>query len=89
MGTGVDDAIVERIAFLKEQISPDNNPQANVTLQHEVAILETADLQKLEMSIGIRKTHLEKTPNRNETERLFCEPEALEWPQRAVKGRKA
>jgi hypothetical protein len=87
MGSRVDDAIVERIPFLKEQISPDNDAQANETLQHQVAILETADLQKLERSIIIRKNHLRKTPDPHETERLFCELEALEWLQREVERR--
>lgn len=84
MGASVDDVIIQRIAFLKEQISPDNDPQENETLQHKVAILETADLQKLERSIVVRKTHLRKTPNPHETERLFCELDALEWLQREV-----
>jgi hypothetical protein len=80
----VDDAILERIAFLKEQISPDNNKAANETLQHQVAILETADLRRLEKSIDIRKRHLQKTADPGETERLFCELEALEWLQGEV-----
>lgn len=87
MGTRVDDAVMERIAFLKEQISPDNDARANETLQHQLTILETADLQKLERSIVIRKNHLRKTPDPRETERLFCELEALEWLQREVERR--
>ena len=80
----VDDAIVERIAFLNEQISPDNDKAANDTLQHQVAILETADLHKLEKSIAIRKRHLQKTADPRETERLYCELDALEWLQKEV-----
>jgi hypothetical protein len=84
LGAWVDDAISERIAFLREQIGPDNDPLVNETLQHQVAILETADLQQLDRSIVMRKAHLQKTPDPMETERLFSELEALEWLQREV-----
>ena len=60
LGAWVDDAISERIAFLREQIGPDNDPRVNETLQHQVAILETADLQQLDRSIVMRKAHLQK-----------------------------
>jgi hypothetical protein len=80
----VDDAILERIALLREQIRPDNDTAVNETLQHQVEILETADLRHLERSIDSRKRHLEKTADSRETERLFCELEALEWLQREV-----
>jgi hypothetical protein len=80
----VDDSLLERIAFLKEQISPDNSKTANETLHHQITILETADLHQLERSIAIRKRHLQKTADPGETERLFCELEALEWLQKEV-----
>jgi hypothetical protein len=50
-------------------------------------MLETADLQKLERSIVTRKNHLRKASDPRETERLFCELEALEWLQREVERR--
>ncbi len=79
MSTTIDNAILERIAFLQEQVRPDNNRAVNESLLHQVAILKTADLQNLDKSILMRRAHLRKTGDPRETERLFCELEVLNW----------
>lgn len=80
---------MDRIAFLREQVSPDNYTSVNETLLHQIAILETADLRNLERSIVMRKAHLKKTKDTRETERLLCELEALEWLEKEVNQLKA
>jgi hypothetical protein len=41
---------MERIAFLREQVRPDNKPEINDTFQHQINILESVDLEKLDKS---------------------------------------
>jgi len=84
MSTGLDGIILERIAFLREQVKPENKPNVNAAFQLQVDVLQSADLEKLEKSILMRKEHLKKTKDVNETDRLFCELDALEWLQRQV-----
>jgi len=84
MSTGLDGIILERIAFLKEQVKPENKPAINDTFRHQVEILQTADLEKIDRSIMMRKEHLKKAKDVKEADRIFCELEALEWLQRQV-----
>jgi len=84
MSTGLDNLIIERITFLKEQVKPENKPAVNDTFRHQVEILQTADLEKLDKSILMRKEHLKKSKDVKEADRIFCELEALEWLQRQV-----
>jgi tetrahydromethanopterin S-methyltransferase subunit A len=85
LSTAIDDAITQRIAFLYKQLAPDNKPEVNDTFQHQINILQTIDLEKLDRSIAMRKEHLKKSKDTHETDRLFCELEALEWVEREVK----
>jgi len=87
MSTVLDDVIRERISFLHEQIRPENKPQVNATFQLQLEILQTADIEKLDKSIVMRKAHLKQTKDVAEADRLFAELEALEWLQRQVKNR--
>ena len=86
MSTVLDDVIRERISFLHEQIRPENKAQVNATLQLQLEILQSADIEKLDRSILMRKTHLKQTKDVKEVDRLFTELEALEWLQRQVKN---
>lgn len=86
MSTVLDDLILQRIAFLKELVRPENKPQVNQTFQTQIEILQTADIEKLDQSILMRKAHLKQTKDVKEVDRLFCELEALEWLQRQVKS---
>jgi|Tabmets5t2r1_1033131.scaffolds.fasta_scaffold75433_1 hypothetical protein len=84
MGTVIDDVISERISFLQEQIKPQNKPAINDTFQLQINILQSADLEKLDRSILMRKEHLKKSKDTRETDRLFVELEALEWLQKKL-----
>ena len=84
LSTTTDDAIIQRIAFLQAQVSPNNKPEINATFQHQIDILQSIDLEKLEKSILMRKVHLRQSKDIHETDRLYCELEALEWVQRQV-----
>ena len=88
MSTVVDDLIRDHISFLHEQIRPENKPEENQTLRLQAEILQTADLNKLEASILIRRNHLMQSTNVKEMDRLFVELEAFEWLQRQVKRSK-
>jgi hypothetical protein len=85
LSSAIDDVIMERIAFLREQVRADNKPEINDTFQHQINILESVDLEKLDKSILMRKAHLKHAKDVGETDRLFCELETLEWLQRQVK----
>jgi hypothetical protein len=84
MGTVIDDVISERISILQEQIKPENKPAINDTFQLQINILQSADLEKLDRSILMRKEHLKKSKDTRETDRLFVELEALEWLQKKL-----
>jgi hypothetical protein len=84
MGTVIDDVISERISILQEQIKPENKPAMNDTFQLQINILQSADLEKLDRSILMRKEHLKKSKDTRETDRLFVELEALEWLQKKL-----
>ena len=84
MGTIIDDVISERISILQEQIKPQNKPAINDTFQLQINILQSADLEKLDRSILMRKEHLKKSKYTRETDRLFVELEALEWLQKKL-----
>jgi hypothetical protein len=88
MSTIVDDLIHDRITFLLEQVRPENKPKENQTLRLQAEILQTADLNKLDASILIRRHHLKQSTSTKEMDRLFVELEALEWLQRQVKRSK-
>jgi hypothetical protein len=84
MSTVLDDVTRERVTLLHELIRPENNPRVNETFRLQVEILQTADIERLDKTIMMRKAHLKQTADVTETDRLFTELETLEWLQRQV-----
>jgi hypothetical protein len=84
MSTTLDDAILDRISFLQEQIDLDTNDDNIRTFQAQVRVLQTAQLDRLDELIAIRRKDLEASKNVIDADRLFAELEALEWLQRQV-----
>lgn len=89
MSTVVDDLIRDRISFLVEQIRSQNKQEEGQTLRLQAEILQTADLNKLDAAIRIRRNHLKQSTSTKEVDRLFVELEALERLQRQVKRSKS
>jgi hypothetical protein len=78
--------IDEKISFLKEQINPNNKPDLNSTFQIQIDAIRTAaqDLEKVEAIIMQKKELLKNSKDVNESEKLFCELDGLEWLQRQI-----
>jgi hypothetical protein len=78
--------IDEKISFLKEQINPNNKPDVNSTFQIQIDAIRTAaqDLEKVEAIIMQKKELLKNSKDVNESEKLFCELDGLEWLQRQI-----
>ena len=88
MSTALDDVIVERIDFLQELLMGEDDPAYIRTFQTQIRVLQTAQLDRLEELIAIRKKDLEASKSVFESDRLFAELDALEWLQeRASKPR--
>ena len=81
MSMVLDDVIRERVTFLHELIRPENKPAVNATFQLQIETLQSADIEKLDRSIMMRKTHLNQTKDVR-ADRLYVELEALERLQR-------
>ncbi|MGI0016791.1 MAG: hypothetical protein ACREBU_25505 [Nitrososphaera sp.] len=81
---GLEEAVNERVSFLKEQINPHNNPLVNATFQLQIEMLRNADREQVANLILERKSQLDNSKSIRESERLFTELEALEWLQRQV-----
>jgi hypothetical protein len=60
MSTVLDDIIRDRISFLQELIRPENKLDVNMTFQLQIEILQSADLEKLDRSVLIRRAHLKR-----------------------------
>ena len=82
MSSTLDDAIMDRIAFLQSQISPDNKPIENQTFQIQINVLQKAQLDRLYELIAIRRKDLKECKKITHADRIFAELEALEWLQR-------
>lgn len=87
MSTALDDIIIERIGFLQEQLDVEDNPAYIRTIRAQIWVLQTAQLDRLDELIAIRRKDLEASKNVFETDRLFAELEALEWLQRQAQKR--
>lgn len=79
-------AIDERISFLKEQINASNKPEVNSTFQIQIEAIRTAsnDLELIETIIKQKKTQLKNSKDILESEKLFAELDGLEWLQRQI-----
>jgi hypothetical protein len=84
MSTALDDAIIERIGFLKEQLGAEDDPGDIRTFQGQIYVLQNAQLDRLDELIIIRRTDLQLCKNVFDADRIFAELEALEWLQRQV-----
>ena len=84
MDTTIDDIILQRIGFLREQISPSNKPSINKMFQLQIDMLKSTDLQKLEAILVWKRKEMKHCIDSHESERLFTELDALEWLQRQV-----
>ena len=81
---GLDQAINERVSFLKEQINPKNKQLVNWAFEIQIQTLRNADVEKIALLILQKKKQLENTKDMDAIERLYTELDALEWLQRQV-----
>jgi len=80
----LEEAINERVSFLREQINPKNKPLINRAFEIQIQTLRNADLEKTALLILQKKKQLENARDMDTIERLYTELEALEWLQRQV-----
>lgn len=66
--------IDERLAFLKEQINPNNKPEVNSTIQVQIDAIRSAadDIEKVESIILENKALLKNSNDVHESDRLFA-----------------
>jgi len=76
---------MQRISFLRQQITSNNKPALNKMFQLQIDMLTSADLSKLDKLIEWKKKEVRGCVDAHESERLFTELEALEWLHRQVK----
>ena len=88
MSTTLDDAILERISFLREQLGAEDDTAFIRTFQAQIRVLQNAQLDRLEELIAVRRSDLQSCTAVVEADRIFAELEALEWLQRQA-ARKA
>ena len=81
---GLDQAINERVSFLKEQINPENKPLVNQAFEIQIETLRKADPEKVALFILQKKKQLENAREMEAIEKLYTELDALEWLQRQV-----
>ena len=81
---GLEQAINERVSFLKEQINPKNRPLVNSAFEIQIHTIRNADPEKVALLILQKKKQLENARDMDSIERLYTELDALEWLQRQV-----
>ena len=84
MINGLEQAINERVSFLKEQINPKNRPLVNQSFEVQIQTLRNADPEKVALLILQKQKQLEHATEMPLVEKLYTELEALEWLQRQV-----
>ncbi len=80
----LEQAINERVSFLKEQINPQNKPLVNRAFEIQIATIRNADTEKVAIRILQKQKQLENARDMETIEMLYTELEALEWLQRQV-----
>ena len=81
----LEQAINERVSFLKEQINPQNKPLVNRAFEIQIATIRNADnIEKVAIRILQKQKQIEKARDMETIETLYTELEALEWLQRRV-----
>ena len=88
MSTTLDDLILERISFLKEQLGAEDDPAYIRTFQAQIKVLQNAQLDRLDELVAIRRNDLKTSSSVSEADRIFAELEALEWLQNQAKMQK-
>ena len=86
---GLDDAINERVSFLKEQINPANKPLVNQAFEVQIQTLRDADVERVALLILQKQKQLEHARDMDAIEKLYTELDALKWLQRQVVQRLA
>ena len=81
---GLDDAINERVSFLKEQINPNNKPLVNQAFEVQIHTLRDVDVERVALLILQKQKQLEHARDMDAIEKLYTELDALEWLQRQV-----
>jgi hypothetical protein len=81
---GLEQAIDERVSFLKEQINLKNKPLVNRAFEIQIHTIRNADPEKVALLILQKKKQLENARDMDSIERLYTELDALEWLQRQV-----
>jgi hypothetical protein len=80
----LENAVNERVSFLKGQINLSNKEIVNKSFQAQIDALRTANHEKVALLVLQKKKQLEKCKDMNEIEMLYSQLEALEWLQRQV-----
>ncbi|HKU49286.1 MAG TPA: hypothetical protein VJP79_05005 [Nitrososphaera sp.] len=82
MSTTLDDVILEKISFLREQLGAEDDPAFIRTFQAQIRILQNAQIDRLDELIAIRRKDLDAYKSAIEADTVFAELDALEWLQR-------
>jgi hypothetical protein len=88
MSTRLDDVILDRVSFLQEQLGAEDDPAYIRNFRAQIRILRTAQLDRLNELIAIRRNDLKACKNVFEADTVFAELEALEWLQRQTQRHK-
>jgi len=80
----LEQAINERVSFLKEQINPQNKPIVNRAFEIQIETIRNADPEKVAIRILQKEKQLENARDMETIETLYTELETLEWLQRQV-----
>ena len=80
----LEQAINERVSFLKEQINPQNKPIVNRASEIQIETIRNADPEKVAIRILQMQKQLENARDMETIETFYTELEALEWLQRQV-----
>jgi hypothetical protein len=81
---GLEETVIKRITFLKEQIDSSNKSIVNDIFQLQIDVLSRVDRDHIADLILQKRQQLEDCQTINESDRVFTELEALEWLQRQV-----
>jgi hypothetical protein len=79
MNTTLDDMIVEKISFLKEQLGAEDDPAYIRTFRTQIKVLQNAQLDRLDELIAIRHIDLKACKNVVDADNVLAELEALQW----------
>jgi len=84
MKMSIDEAIVQRITFLKDQLACEDDPAYIRTFLTQVKTLQTVQIDTLDELIAIRKIDLKNCVDVVQADMIYAELDVLEWLQRQV-----